>query len=455
MQTTYETLRAFISSPSDVVEERRAAERVIKAVSTTCKETLGVELECVTWDDLVPQTPKLPEERIQDILNAEIPKCQVFILILWKRYGSSEPGTRRSNTEREAEIALELLKKDKKIMFLTYFRELPPPDDKGPQRKSVENFRNTLQHEGVWFKRYETPADFQEMLTHDLYRTILRFRLSTRKHTALSKFWVLGTPDRNTYPNLAIVYPSMERTFMGRHDDPDIWLNRLEPNMVFEDVKALQKLEKTLRILGFSNFRIYNSGSVPSDIQYMNRFWICMRNTRGLQQANHYQDRARFSLVPRKNRAESFIRWRSPDPSDAFFDVRSPLAKYLREQRSKMDITGNWHFALDQIIAKDFAILARFRDTQSGVVMKHDHLNDYFLAGIRGLGTWGAAWFVDRKYEAFCALDESQDFQYLLEIEYREGRIFDVRDVSDKPKAYFDEENKLTTVRRNIAAFRT
>jgi hypothetical protein len=100
MQTTYESLRVFISSPNDVSSERKIVERVINAISISCKETLGIELECVSWDDFVPQTPKLPDERIQDILNAEIPKCQIFILILWKRYGSTDPGGTKSRTER-------------------------------------------------------------------------------------------------------------------------------------------------------------------------------------------------------------------------------------------------------------------------------------------------------------------------------------------------------------------
>jgi hypothetical protein len=456
MQTTYESLRAFIASPSDVAEERGIVEKIIKDINRVCKETLGVEIECVSWDDFIPQTPNLPEEKIQDILNAEIPQCQIFILILWQRYGSNEPGNEKSNTQREVEIALELLKKKKKIIFLTYFRDLPVIFDKGPQRNSVEEFRDTLQYQGVWSRRYGTVPQFQEILTHDLYRTILRFRLSTKKHAALRKFWVFGTPDRPTYPNLAIIYPSMERTFMGPHDDPDIWLNRLEPNMVFEDVKALQKLEKTLRILGFSNFRIYNTGFIPSDIRFMNRFWICLRNIRGLQQLNHhYKDIARFDIIPRKNRADSYFRWKMSAPSSQSFNVHSPLAKYLREQRSKMDVSGNWHLEMDHIVAKDFAILARFRDTQNTMAMKENYLNDYFIAGIRGLGTWGAAWFIDRKYQVFEKIDEEQDFQFLLEIEYQDGRICDVRDVSDKPKEYFDEENDLTTIRKNIAAYKT
>lgn len=455
MPPTYESLRAFISSPKDVTAERTIVEKVIKSVSNACKETLGVEIECVSWDDFIPQTSKLPDERIQDKLNLEVRKCNIFILILWKRYGSIEPGKSKANTERETEIALDLLKKEKKIILLTYFRDLPETEDPGPQQKSVEEFRNTLQKQGVWFKGYKTVPQFQEIFTHDLYRAIMRFRLSTKKHIALSKFWVFGIPNRPTHPSLVIIYPAMERSFMGPQNDPNVWLNRLEPNMVFEDYKALQKMENTLHLVGFRDFRICSSTGIPSDVQYMNRFWMCLpRNTRGLQQLHLYRDISRFDIIPRRNRADSYILWNTNGAKVHSFIVHSPVAKYLREQRSGMDITGNWNIGMDQIIVKDYTILARFKDRRKIVAMDYHYLNDFFLSGIRGLGTWGAGWFIDRKYQVFDNLDEKLDFQFLLEVEYRNGRIYDVKDVSDQPREYFEKENNINTIRKNITNFK-
>ncbi len=453
---TYESLRAFISCPKDVSVEYQIAQQVIDAVSATCKETLGFAIERVTFDDFAPQSPRLPVERIQDKLNAEIPKCHIFILILGERYGSIEPGHQHSNTEREAEIAIELLEKERKLMFLSYFKDLPFRVDIGPQQQGVEIFRKRLEDKGIWYRRYSSSEEFKDRLTHDLYRIVLRYRLATNKHKCLRKFWVFGTPDRPTFPSLAIMYPAIARAFMGPQDDQQVWLNRLEPNIVFEDFKALQKIEKTLRILGFSDFRIYNSASMPSDIQFMNRFWICLpRNTRGLQQTDLYQDISRFTMVRKKDRAASFIRWKPRVGSNSFITVRSPLAKYLREQRSKLDVSGEWYREMDNIVAKDFAILARFRDTHNDIAMKEGNLQDYFLAGLRGLGTWGAAWFIDRKYHTFENQGDKGNLQFLLEVEYRDGRIFDVRDVSNKPQRYFDEENNIATIKRNIAIYRS
>jgi len=452
---TYESLRVFISGPKDVADECKIAQQVIDGVSKTCRDALGLAIETVTFDDFVPQTPRLPEERIQDILNAEIPKCHMFVLILSKSYGSTEPGYKKSNTEREAETALALLKKEKKLMFLSYFRDIPPNEDVGPQQQSVVRFRKSLEKRGVWYKRYNAVDQFKGQLNHDLYRTVMRYRLSTNKNDCLSRFWIFGTPDRITYPHLAIIYPSMGRAFMGTGRTRAIWLNRLVPNIVFEDFKALQKTEKTLRLLGFRDFRIYNTANTPSDLQFMNRFWICLpRSPRGLQQASLYQKVSRFTVIPAKNLSSTLIRWRRSVNSAEAITVMSPLARYLQEQRAKLDVSGEWHREMEHIIAKDFAILARFQDTFSYIAMKEGKLQDYFLAGIRGLGTWGAAWFLDRKYHTFENLKDQGNVQFLLETEYRDGRIFDVRDVSDKPQSYFDAENSIAGVKKNIADFR-
>lgn len=79
-------------------------------------------------------------------------------------------------------------------------------------------------------------------------------------------------------------------------------------------------------------------------------------------------------------------------------------------------------------------------------------LKDYFLAGIRGLGTWGAGWFIDRRYNVFeqYAQHEDATIQLLLEVTYRNDRILDVRNVSDAPESYFSKEYNLRTIRQYI-----
>jgi len=88
--------------------------------------------------------------------------------------------------------------------------------------------------------------------------------------------------------------------------------------------------------------------------------------------------------------------------------------------------------------------------------MKQGSLMDYFVAGIRALGTWGAARHIDRKYADIAALmkDDEDDLQILLEVVYKDEQIIDQIDVSDKPCKYFEEQCRQEVVQRNIKEYR-
>jgi hypothetical protein len=239
---------------------------------------------------------------------------------------------------------------------------------------------------------------------------------------------------------------------MGAETDTRFWFRRLLPNIVFEDFKALQKIEKVLRLIGFWDFRIYGTSSIPADIRFMNRVWIGLpRSTRSLQQVDIYAERARFRFLPRKRDSISQLLWRSSNKGEGTITVKSPLSIYLTEQRQGFSGVGEWDPKLGHIVAKDYAVLARFSDIRPGSpVMTDGYLKDYFVAGIRGLGTWGAAWFIDHQYNLFAQVHESEDIQMLLEVTYRNERIFEVKDVSHERQGYFSAQNSLREIRRII-----
>ncbi len=106
MPDTYESLRVFLSSPGDVKAERRLAKKIIDAVSTTTRETLGIALEVKQWEEEPPKTPGIPRVKIQDKLNELVRSCHVFVLILHRRYGSKSQGARRSHLEQEVNAGL-------------------------------------------------------------------------------------------------------------------------------------------------------------------------------------------------------------------------------------------------------------------------------------------------------------------------------------------------------------
>jgi hypothetical protein len=96
----------------------------------------------------------MPETTIQQIINEEVRQCNVFVLILYKRYGSVETGQRVSNTEREIDVALRMLADKEPMMFLSYFRDLSPNNDPGGQEEKVRQLREQLRSRGIWFRSY-------------------------------------------------------------------------------------------------------------------------------------------------------------------------------------------------------------------------------------------------------------------------------------------------------------
>jgi len=453
MLQTYQTLRIFISSPGDVAIERKLAQEIIQRINEICKKSLAIALEVDKWENLLPQTPNLSEQQVQDVINDQLQKCNVFILVLYKRYGSVQPGYKKSNTEREIEIALDLLRSKKEIVFLSYFRNIPENRDVGKQEKKVKKLRDDLRKKGIFSRGYFDPKKFKDLLTHDLYETVLRYRVSALKRRYLQAFWQVGINERDNHPKLAIIYPPVGRAYMRQEDPDKFWLSRLVPHVVFEDFKALQKLEKGLRLIGFNDFKFFSSNSVSPSIYNINRVWICVpRNPRAKQQLNNYQDISKFKFEVEKNNFKARLFWRRT-PKSKWFEVQSPLAIYLRLQR-KHSPGGEWNQQLGKIIAKDFAIIGRFKDYKNEGITTEGTLKDYFIAGIRGLGTWGAGWFIDRKYRAFKDLQDSEDdIQVLLEVIYRDETIVDVRDVSNESPNYFRRQNDPGEIRKIIAEY--
>ena len=452
---TYQVLKVFVSCPSDMEEESKIAEEVISRVNDTCKDTLGIMLDTENWKNYPPITPGLPEERIQDILNERVKQCHIFLLMLYRRYGSVEPGQTKSNTEREVEIAIKRLQEKRQLMFLSYFKNIPPNIDPGTQQRKVKRLRESLRKQGIWFSKYSSQHEFRSLLAHDLYNTVLRFRFSKSKYKAISDFWQLGVTEedeRNQAPRLLIVYPPVSTAFMGQEDRDRLWLRRLVPNVVFEDFKAMQKIEKSLRLIGFRNFKFFSTASAPTEMEHVNRLWLCLpRNPEGLRHLQRYERKAKFRFTPAVGDSGAELHWRRSLRHNEFFRVHSPLAKYLEEQRHDK-AGGEWSLDKARVIAKDFAVIARFSDTSRGAEAAKESgtLKDYFVAGIRGLGTWGAAWYLDRRYNKFRNCEEDQTIQILLEVTYRDERIVEVEDVSDKPEEYFAEQNRIESVREFI-----
>lgn len=444
--TFYNSLKVFIASPNDVREERDAAENAIADIDRVCRATIGLRVECFKWEHLPPLTPSLDDGDIEDvILREQVQKCNAFVLILYKRYGSTALGHTMSNTEREVDTALKLLEQKPNLMILSYFRKVQDDPDPGDQEKKIKELKQRLTDRKLWYKEYTSTEDFKLKLIHDLYYVSIRFQTAITKQRSLRAFWELSSFEEQGTPKIAIIYPPLDRSSMKPMKPDTIWLERLVPNMVFEDSKAINKVEKTLRLIGHHQINTYTTVSFPHAAYDMNRVWLCLpRNLPGLRQMENYKDEAWFKFEPRHGKNEGKIFWKFSNEG-TFARIQSPLSKYLQFQRHSIP-GGEWMHYHSRVIAKDYAILARFTDK------RESRLKDYFIAGVRGLGTWGAGWFIDRRYKAFLKWEnqEEKPIQLLLEVIYKNEYIHEVRDVSNMSREYFETENNMNTIKKRI-----
>jgi hypothetical protein len=438
--------KAFISSPGDVKRERQLAVETITAINHRLEYTLQASIDPVVWEHITGHDP----EAYQRDLNKRLAECHFFILIVNQRYGTGE-AVSRTESELQTFLAAQEKRRDKP-RILVYLRELSQNDDPGQQRIKALAFRDRLQSLNV-VKDYKSDEEFQYQLAQDLYDVVLRIQLLPSKRQALSHFWRFGRS--NTATRVGVVYPPSDPIAQ----DKAFWTRRLTTEMSFEDYKALSKIEKAFQLLPVRDYHVYPQMNVPIDIERMNRVWLCLpRNRKGIEALLKHRPNLQFDLPPparggltRRTRP-NIIRWESRHGNA--IEVQSPMAEYLLQQRTadRVRLRGEWHPEHANILAKDYAVLARL-ERHGPYGDDGSPLWDYFFAGIRGLGTWGSTWYMDKHCRDLQKIDIENggtNIQLLLEVTLSDAVISEVRDVSDEPEAYFKEQNNQRYIKSRV-----
>ena len=92
---------AFIASPSDLRAEREATRDVVEQANLIFREHLDWAIELRGWEDTLPGMG-----RPQDLINCDVDACDVFLGLLWERWGQPT-GTTDSGFAEEFQRARE------------------------------------------------------------------------------------------------------------------------------------------------------------------------------------------------------------------------------------------------------------------------------------------------------------------------------------------------------------
>lgn len=135
-------VKVFLASPGDLIEERKTARAIVDDFNSQLADALGYQVELVGWEDTLPGVG-----RPQAIINRDLDGCDLFVGMLWKRWGTP-PGTPpyTSGFEEEFQRSMERNAKDGRPEISLLLKDLDTASlaDPGDHLKKVIAFKDQV-----------------------------------------------------------------------------------------------------------------------------------------------------------------------------------------------------------------------------------------------------------------------------------------------------------------------
>ena len=176
--------QVFVASPSDVADERRLLEGVIRQLNQVWSKSLGITFELLKWEtDVHPSFSTDPQAAINEQIGLEY---DVFIGIFWGRFGTPTPRA-ASGTMEEFERAYSRFTSNKTSPeIMIYFKDagISPSKTDTEQLQKVNDFRESLAVKGGLYSMFEDQAGFESSLRSHLSALAQKFSAQQRNVVA-------------------------------------------------------------------------------------------------------------------------------------------------------------------------------------------------------------------------------------------------------------------------------
>ncbi len=163
MANNRKVVQIFLASPGDLQEERQAAKAAVDVFNKRWADWFGIQVELVGWEDTFKRFGR-PQEQI----NLDLDRCDAFIGMMWRKWGSPPGGPYTSGFEEEFERATNSRKSLGRPEMTLFLKKIDAEflKDQGPDLKRVLAFRDRVITERfVLFEEFEALREFEEKLT--------------------------------------------------------------------------------------------------------------------------------------------------------------------------------------------------------------------------------------------------------------------------------------------------
>ncbi|MDQ3741060.1 MAG: DUF4062 domain-containing protein, partial [Actinomycetota bacterium] len=167
---TLNNVRVFLASPGGVEDERASVRRIAGEFSVPLRR-FGWQVEVLGWEDRGPASG-----RAQADINADVERCDVFVGIVWDRWGTPT-GQHTSGFAEEWHLALARWQADGKPELWLCFKDIDADRLKAPdgQLQEVLAFKDRVQREEiVFYEQFRSPADLEVSIRRELLAYLLK-----------------------------------------------------------------------------------------------------------------------------------------------------------------------------------------------------------------------------------------------------------------------------------------
>nr|VFJ88168.1 MAG: protein of unknown function (DUF4062) [Candidatus Kentron sp. LFY] len=176
MPSTRKIIRAFLASPGDLREERQAIRGVVDEFNESWANELGYQVELIGWEDTVSRFG-----RPQHLINQELDQCDLFLGMIWKRWGTppNHDGEFSSGFEEEFERSMVRREKTGSPEISLFFKQILDDlmADRGDDLKKVLRFRKKIiDDKKILFQDFSTVRGMETLARKSVTDYVKRVR---------------------------------------------------------------------------------------------------------------------------------------------------------------------------------------------------------------------------------------------------------------------------------------
>ncbi|MCK4814557.1 DUF4062 domain-containing protein, partial [bacterium] len=169
-------IRAFLASPGDLQDERKAIREVIKEFNETWADELGFQVELIGWEETISGYG-----RPQHLINQDVDRCDLFLGMMWKRWGTppDEEGKFTSGFHEEFERSIKRRKESGKPEICLFFKEIDEEFmvDRGPDLINVLEFRDKIISEkSILFQNFSNIREIEGLIRKSISHYVNRIK---------------------------------------------------------------------------------------------------------------------------------------------------------------------------------------------------------------------------------------------------------------------------------------